>query len=265
MESSSPLPPISADEDVLREHLKHLDMSSICGNTESLTMDQILENMKKVKQQAAEEKRLRGPPEPYVPPGGWKQDPKMRLTISDPKPNFVQYKQDNSIARFHPSPPKWDRTIFPDKALYNALYRTPCRDPSGKLYLSVTREAFGGEMAGTWKYPGTCKERMPPATSVLCSKTFQKTLVEHATTTVERVEKLYADLPAYTESQRNIKAKVGADLNNLQMTRGKIVGALEADKLKKTQARSRSNSPVSRSGPASPASPDQFSRTGFSV
>ena len=64
------LPPISTDEGVLRKHLSHLDMKLECGNTSNLTMSEILEQMKHVKMRAAEEKRLKGPPEPYVPPGG---------------------------------------------------------------------------------------------------------------------------------------------------------------------------------------------------
>ena len=86
-------------------------------------------------------------------------------------------------------------------------------------------------MAGKW-LPGlhcqTYMGTLPPTTSVTCSKRFQSSLKEHTTRTVEKVESLYRAMPEYTTRLRNAKAKVGADLSNLQWTRSRILDALQA-------------------------------------
>ena len=138
------LPTITADERVLKQHLKQLDMVAEVGQlTSSLSMADILDQMRRVKEMAAEEKlRKQGPPN-YVPPGGWKQDPTKSLTIGSSKPVFIPSHQDHSIARFHLPPPKWDRSADMDPLLKKALYRIPCRDPSGKIFFSVERDSKG--------------------------------------------------------------------------------------------------------------------------
>ena len=144
------LPSITADERVLQQHLKALDMVTEVGQlTSSLSLQDIMAQMSQVKHMAAEEKlRKQGTP-PYVPPGGWKQDPTKSLTIGSSKPVFIPSSQDHSIARFHLPPPKWDRSADMDPLLKKALYRIPCRDPSGKIFFSVERDSKGDKIFDT--------------------------------------------------------------------------------------------------------------------
>jgi hypothetical protein len=226
--------------------------------TSSLSMNDILQNMKRVKDEREEQERLKRGPPPYVPPGGWKQDPTIRMTLGSSRPVFIPSHEDHSIARFHLPPPRWDLPCSIDPLLRKALSRVPCRDPSGRVIFDLTRDARGGEIAGRWKPNGRALSALPPASSAMCSLHFRDHLVGHAAQTVDKVEALYNSLPATTERLRNIKAHVGADLDNLQRTRSKILTALEADDLERERtgrSRSRSPSPLPSPLPSPTKSP----------
>lgn len=250
MATTARLPAIVADDRVLRAHLKQLDMAAEVGAaTASMSMADILAEMRRVKEAAEEEKRKKRGPDPYVPPGGWKHDPTVRMTLGEPKKKFVPAVQDRSVAQFHVPqfPVVWDRSVAVDSVLSKALYRIPCRDPSGKVYFSVTRDTRGGELAGEWRPNGKAKKGplavLPPASAATCSTSFRESLVAHTERAIEKVESLYKELPEYTERLRNIKARVGADLNNLQRARSKVIEQLhEGEEFRRSRSPSRSRS-----------------------
>lgn len=236
---------ILTDEKILKKQLSKYNIGEEVGSlTSSLSMNDILQNMKRVKEEKEDEKRRKRGPPPYVPPGGWKQDPTMRMTLGSSRPVFIPSHEDHSIARFHLPPPRWDLPCSIDPLIKKALHRVPCRDPSGQIIFSLTREDKGGELAGRWKPNDRSFTTLPPASSAMCSQHFRDHLVGHAAQTVDKVEALYNSLPATTERLRTIKANVGADLNNLQRARNKILSALEEDDMERARTgRTRSPSP----------------------
>ena len=253
--------PIVADDRVLQAHLKQLNMVEEVGKaTASMSMAEILDQMRRIKEAAEEGKRRQRGPDPYVPPGGWKHDPTVRMTLGTPKKEFVPAVKDRSVAQFHKPefPTKWELSTYVDPVLSKALYRIPCRDPSGKVYFSVTRDTRGGELAGEWQPNGKAKKGplavLPPASSATCSRSFRDSLVAHTERAIEKVESLYKELPEFTERLRNIKARVGADLNNLQRARTKVIEQLKEGE-EFHRSRSPSRSPSRSASPARSHSP----------
>lgn len=194
------------------------------SSSSSLSFRQIMDEMKRVKVAAAvEEKRLKQS----------QSRSQMSSPHGDRRPSPGAH---NRTIKGRPrSPPpigsfKWDRTAELGPTLSKDLYRASSGDTSGTTIRFVARDE-GGEMAGKW-LPGlhcqTYLGTLPPTPSVMCSKRFQSSLMEHTAKTVEKVELLYAAMPEYTTRLRNAKAKVGADLSNLQWTRSRILDALQA-------------------------------------
>ena len=231
------------DDALLRTQLKNLDMKSICGSTEYMSMSEILSKINITKSTKALEKQLGERNQIYTPPGGWKEDPNLesKRNKASKKAALGKLTAIKSIARFREFSPKWDRSSFPDHDLHASLYRIPCRDPSGTLIRSVIRDDRCSEFAETWLPTGNCKDVLPEATHTLCSKEFSSHLLNHIDKTVRKTEQLHFTLPAFTEKQRNIKSRVGADLNNLQRTRLKVLNPVGTHRAKS----SRSGSPKS--------------------
>lgn len=121
--------------------------------------------------------------------------------------------------RLPPVEVNWDASFFPDKKLLRSLYRIPCSDPSGKVIRGVAREEAQG--VTPWVPPE--KDRLlPPVSPRLCSHTFQRHLLDHLETTIERLQREYDALPANTQELQHRKANAGADLNNLKQERDAV-------------------------------------------
>ncbi len=141
----------------------------------------------------------------------------------DLKKSLPMNSKQYTISAFHTNTPKWDGSYYPDPNLINDLYRIPCRDPTGKVIFNLMRDDGKlpkGQKA--WKPADTCKD-LPEPTFEQCSVTFQKQALSHIIQAIERVEEQYRTMPGKTQEQSTIKAKVGADLNNLRMERDRLI------------------------------------------
>lgn len=120
-------------------------------------------------------------------------------------------KTNHKISRFREAPLKWDMSA-PDERLLKELYRTCESDPSGKRIFDLSRD--GAKGATPWRPAEFDKDIAPPSITSL-SPPFQKMVMQHMDTVVAQVEAEYAKMPAKTQAQSEVKARVGADLANL--------------------------------------------------
>lgn len=128
------------------------------------------------------------------------------------------------ISRFRPKSPTWDGSFYVSKAVQEQLYRTPCRDPSGKLILSMGRDEAKGVPA--WKAPQSGKDLDPP-TFTSCSESYQEMVLRFMDEVIEKVEREYRSMPENSQFKATLKAKAGADLNNLKQERRRLREELE--------------------------------------
>ena len=107
------------DDAILKSQLKAMDFKALCGDTQDMSVADIIERMTRSKADAEELKRRNAPPGPYVPPGGWKEKGSLRLTkVVAP----THRTEDHSINRFHLPVPKWDRDQFPDALMVKVSF-----------------------------------------------------------------------------------------------------------------------------------------------
>jgi hypothetical protein len=146
-----------------------------------------------------------------------------RFSIKDfQKTHFDTNKKNHTISQFKEKPIIWDASA-PDKELMDSLYRIPQSDPSGKLILSLSRDEAKGVKA--WKQPEKDRDfGYPDANSY--SDSFRNQLIKHMEQVVKQVEQEYKKLPEKTAAQSNLKASVGADLNNLMRKQEAILQSL---------------------------------------
>ena len=228
------------------------------SSSSTLSFHQIMQEMQRVKEVAQEDRQ--SPSKPHMPPlGDWRSS------------SAPEYNNHGFNSRPRSPPPvgsfRWNRCSADlGPTLRKQLYRRSTGDTSGKMIRWIERDE-GGELAGKW-LPGmrcqTYHGTMPSTTSVMCSKRYQSRLQEHTAKTIDKVESLFVAMPDYTTRLRNAKAKVGSDLNDLQLTQHKILDALQVDTLndmsyngsRLPRSRSRSNSPtMSRASLRPPSSP----------
>ena len=146
-----------------------------------------------------------------------------RFSIKDfQKTHFDTNKKNHTISQFKEKPIIWDASA-PDKELMDSLYRIPQSDPSGKLILSLSRDEAKGVKA--WKQPEKDRDfGYPDANSY--SDSFRNQLIKHMEQVVKQVEQEHKKLPEKTAAQSNLKASVGADLNNLRRKQEAILQSL---------------------------------------
>lgn len=131
------------------------------------------------------------------------------------------------ISAFRPKTPKWDGSHQPDPELVKDLYRIPCRDPTGKVIFSLMRDDIKLRPdQKPWK-PSEAPKDLPEPTFEQCAVSFQKQALLHLTKAIETVEVQYRKLPEKTQEQGNLRARVGADLNNLKMERDRIIAKIK--------------------------------------
>mmetsp|Transcript_8813 Transcript_8813/g.7878 ORF Transcript_8813/g.7878 Transcript_8813/m.7878 type:complete len:221 (+) Transcript_8813:42-704(+) len=211
---------VTLDEALLKKKFNHMNLSNELGNTSQLTMQDILNKMTEVKQkqkdyinQLNESKK-----KPYIPPGGWKIPPNTNQPKRSPI-NTVNLPKTNTIARFRPISPKWNCSTSLGE-LDHVLYRTPDTDPSGERIFSLSRPTS----PLVWK-PNLAHDRDfndPPLDSL--PSVYRKHLINHLDHSIEKIKQEYDKTNSFimTERNRQIKAKIGADLYNLQRTKEKL-------------------------------------------
>lgn len=205
------------DQKELLGQLRDLDMRSTCGDTQSMTMSEILAKMKTAKAAKSLEGTGAANSRPDSPT-------RENLRTATPKtPNRQASPQskspmrhDHSIARFRIPEPKWDKSPHCGSELLRSLYRIPCFDPSGTSIRSLGRDEAKGVVI--WQPPEPDRD-IPPATIDQCTKSFQGVLSRHLEKVVSKVDLDYEQLPSRTERERNIKAHAGADLFDMQKTK----------------------------------------------
>ena len=224
----------STDMKSLLSQLKDLDLANTLGHTSSESLSDILKQITEAKENARKAKEALRPTAKYVPPGGWKKEllePKpLSKTATLEKSAHLKRTQMRTIAAFRVPESKWDGSFTLEPELEKSIYRTPCRDPSGTLYLNVGREPYKGD--NVWK-PSSIDQNLPPITVDLLTDSFKDRLVVHISTVVEKEQRIYDEMPVTTDAQRNIKAKHGADLSNLKHVKDHLLDAIVASKKKK--------------------------------
>ena len=135
--------------------------------------------------------------------------------IRDFQKTQAKTHSNHKISRFREAPLKWDMSTH-DERLLKELYRSAESDPSGKRIFDLARDEAKG--AKPWRPAEFDKDIAPPALTSL-SPPFQQMLLHHMDSVVAQVEAEYERLPAKTQAQSELKAKVGADLANLRRKR----------------------------------------------
>lgn len=130
-----------------------------------------------------------------------------------------------TIARFRPKSPTWDSSFYVSKEIAGKLYRVPCRDPTGKLILSLSREEAKGVVA--WKTPPTGGDLAPP-NFASCSESYRRMVLEYMDEVIEKVQREYKAMPENTHVKATLKARAGADLNNLIQERDRLRNDLKS-------------------------------------
>ena len=258
------------DQRELLATLHQMDMRNICMDTQSLSMGEIMQRMTEAKEKYKQSKEdltkskasTISHSRPNTSANQTRSGTSGRASTTLPpttsqRPKTSPHTQDFSIARFRPKPPKWEKSLHTDPELEKSLYRIPCFDCTGKNFASLGRETPKG--VPTWN-PVEVDRNLPPLTSGSCSETFRHQLVKHIDKAVQVVDDEYIRMPTRTERERNMKARAGADLFNLQQTRERILreeaeaeaeaaeaAAVQADRkspsFSPSHSRSRSKSP----------------------
>lgn len=224
------------NEQDLLVKLKSMDLSKACGETQTLSMTEILMKISETKQREKLRKELarnttsptlRGGSRPSSPGRARSRSPgrnKMKTNKSLASLKTSSHlKQDHSIARFRDPGFKWDQTLQTDRNLLKSLYRIPNRDPSGQIIRSLCREETKG--LTVWK-PPEVDRTIPPVEPDKCTHSFKELVSKHVQRAAAVVDAEYAELPARTERERNIRARAGADLFELQQARDKLLTSL---------------------------------------
>lgn len=126
-----------------------------------------------------------------------------------------------SIARFRPQEGRWDGSFYVTKEVQDQLYRTPCRDPTGKLIFSLARDEAKG--VKPWITPQPNQD-IPEPSFASCSSSYQKMVLRYIDEVIAKVEREYKAMPENTQDRSTLKAKVGADLDNFRRKREELRG-----------------------------------------
>lgn len=227
------------EQDLLAK-LKMMDLSKICGETQALSMADIMSRISEAKQkeklrqelakeltrQSASPTITRGnrPHSSSRPRSPGRSKMKAHKSLSSLKTSS-HLKQDFSIARFRDPGYRWDQTLQTDRNLLKSLYRIPNRDPSGQVIRSLCREETKG--LTVWK-PPEVDRTIPPVNPDKCTPSFKELVARHVQKAAAAVDAEYVELPARTERERNIRARAGADLFEMQQTRDKLLASMQS-------------------------------------
>lgn len=145
----------------------------------------------------------------------------------DMKKSLPNYSKSCTIAAFHPKQNKWDGSFVLDGEIVKDLYRTPCRDPTGKVIFSLSRDPFiPSKGKPSWKPPDATND-LPEPTFEKCAMSFQEHLLAHMNYVIAKVEEEYRKMPDKTVAKSTLRAKVGADLNDLKLQQQKLLKEID--------------------------------------
>ena len=113
----------SLDNLILKSQLQAINFKIVCGDTDDMTIEEILDKMTMVKARAADMKRSNVQVARYVPPGVGK-DHKIPFVKSVRSATDSLREEDHSINRFHLSEPTWNNHQIPDTALTKVMPRS---------------------------------------------------------------------------------------------------------------------------------------------
>jgi hypothetical protein len=145
----------------------------------------------------------------------------------DMKKSLPNHSKSCTIAAFHQKQNKWDGSFVLDSEIAKDLYRTPCRDPTGKVIFSLSRDPFiPSKGKPSWKPPDATND-LPEPTFEKCAMSFQEHLLAHMNYVIAKVEEEYRKMPDKTVAKSTLRAKVGADLNDLKLQQQKLLKEIE--------------------------------------
>jgi hypothetical protein len=137
-------------------------------------------------------------------------------TMFDPR---TSKKNNHTIAKFRLDEPRWDGTAVPSDELQKELYRIPIADSSGTVIKSLARDLAKGKK---WAPPESDRD-LPEPTFANCSESRQRIVLKHMEDVIDKVEIEYSKMKADTQDKSSLKARIGADLNDLKRKRERLV------------------------------------------
>lgn len=240
------LPIIITDKNVLMKKFNELDQAKLTGNTQELSMNEILRRMSEVKQIAKREKDARAKTPEYLPPGGWKIPPKLTSGSGDHSPKRkVVLHRGHTVSDLRHKEPIWTNTLHVSEVVTKAIYRIPDRDPSGKSFGGMILRDIPKDV-GLWIPPISGDGDFPEVTKELCSPSFKPILERTLLEAVSKTESVFEAMPQTTDRLRKQKTLVGRDLFEMQQVCSSVVEEEAPPGL------SRSKSTLSRSKILSP-------------
>lgn len=128
-------------------------------------------------------------------------------------------KLNHTIAKFRLDEAKWDGTAVPSDELQKELYRTPVPDCSGTVIKSLARDLAKGKK---WAPPEYDRD-LPEPTFANCSASRQRIVLQHMDDVIAKVGVEYNKMKADTQDKSSLKARIGADLNDLKRKRERLL------------------------------------------
>ena len=110
----------SLDNITLKSQLRTINFKTVCGDTDDLTIEDILDKMTMVKARAADMKRSNVQVARYESAGVGKDQKKPSMKSLRSATNLLR-EEDHSINRFHLSEPTWNNHQIPDTALTKVM------------------------------------------------------------------------------------------------------------------------------------------------
>jgi hypothetical protein len=114
----------SLDNLTLKSQLATINFKKVCGDTDNLTIAEILDEMTIVKARAADMKKQNVPAARYVPTGVGMDNKKHSLKSLRSAAASLR-NDDHSVNRFHLSEPTWNNHQIPDSALTKVMPHSP--------------------------------------------------------------------------------------------------------------------------------------------
>ena len=221
------------DDKLIRLRFQQMDLKTDLGDkTSHLSLDEIgeliTESKRKARVQKQEAMLSKQGRLPYVPPGGWKMDPKTSLRITG-KQHIVdpmeKGKKMTTIDRFREMQKSkvWQAPFNAPPELSKELWRLPQSDGTGHRIFNLSRD--DDKSCVRWK-PGPVDRPFEPPSLDLITPSFRDMLKRHVERAPELVKKELATLPDTTSTARDLKARIESDLHNLQMVKESVLAEL---------------------------------------
>lgn len=151
--------------------------------------------------------------------------PTKSFSLKDFQDTQIKTKNDipahskDKISQFRPVEKLFKGSYVLTEEVDKALWRVPIADPSGKIIRSLTRDEAKG--CKPWN-PVEVDRPLLEAAPDACHESFQSVLSRHMDDTVRKVEREYEQLPNRPQSIEQMKARMGAELNDLRIQKDVI-------------------------------------------